>query len=184
MTNFEDLKSQWENQPEINIPNNGSKRIIEKVAFVKKKQQITNIVLGITTLVLVSFFFYIKAYKNILLATALMLMIGSLLTRIAIEYFSTKALKNINISLNASAFKEKIIDYYQKRIKIHHIFTPIIAALYIVGFIMLLPFFKEELSAGFYTYIKVSGVIIFIILTLFIRKEILKELKTIKQLSS
>lgn len=184
MTNFEDLKSQWENQPELETPNNGSKLIIKKISFVKRKQLIANIVLGITSIILVGFFIYIKAYKNVVVAAALVLMIGSLITRIIIENMSSLKLKSIDVTVDAATFKEKMIDYYKRRIKIHYVITPIIAALYIIGFILLLPFFKEELSSGFYMYIKVSSVVIFIVLTIFIRKQVLKEIKTLKELSN
>lgn len=183
MTNFEDLKSQWENQPNPETPNDGYKDIIKKVNFIKNKQLITNIVLGLTTLVLTSFFFYIKAYKNGIVSFSLLLMIAALLTRILIENLSTKRLKNINVTLETVAFKQKMIDYYKKRIKTHYVITPIIVVLYIVGFVMLLPFFKQELSNGFYTYIKVSAVVIFVVLTVFIRKQILKEIKILQELS-
>lgn len=182
MKNFEDLKSDWNDQSEIEAPISGSKDIIKSVLFVKRKQLITNGVLGCVAVVLVSFFFYIKAYRNTLVAVALLLMIGSLIVRILIEYVSSKKLKKINIGTNMRTYKDHMIDYHKKRIKIHYVFTPIIVVFYITGFIMLLPFFKEELSAGFNTYIRVSGVIIFIVLTFFIRKEILKELRTLKEL--
>lgn len=182
MKEFEDLKSGWNNQPHIQTTNKGSKNVIKTVLFIKRKQQITNMVLGVTIMVLISFFFYIKAYKNTTVALALFLMIGPLLVRIFMEYISRKELKKINIATNSKSFKLQMIDYYKKRIRTHRVFTPIIGILYIIGFIMLLPFFKENLSIGLYTYIKFSGAVIFIILTLFIRKEILKELKILKQL--
>ena len=182
MTKFKDLKSQWENQSELKTPNNGSEQIIQRMNFVKRKQLITNIVLGVTSIVLVSFFFYIKAYKNEIVAFALLLMIGSLLIRIFIENRSSQKLKNINITVDARTFKQKMIEYYKKRIKIHYVITPVIVALYIIGFIMLLPFFKQELSTGFYIYIKLSAIMILIVLTIFIRKQVLKERNTLKEL--
>ena len=182
MKNFEDIKSQWENQPEINIPYNGPKLIIEKMTFIKRKQRITNMVLGVTVTVLVGFFLYIAAYSNLIAALALLLMIGSLLSRILIEFFSIKKLKRINMSADAKVFKQKIIDYYKNRIKTHYIITPIIIVLYAIGFIILLPFLKGALSSGFYTYIKVSAVVILVVLGIFIRKQILKELVVLKEL--
>lgn len=183
MTNFEDLKSQWDNQPKSKVPIDGSKQIIKRIHFIKQKQRITNMVLGITAIVIISFFVYIKAYRNAIVTTALLLMIVSLLSRILIENVSRRKFKNMNVTLDAETFKQKMIAYYKKRMKIHYLITPVIAALYIVGFIMLLPFFKEELSNGFYLYIKVSAVAVFVSLTVFIRKEVLKELKILKELS-
>lgn len=184
MKTFEDLKSQWEKQPEFITPNNGSKLIIEKVTFIKRKQRIANIVLTITSIILIGFFFYIKAYNNRLVTMALVLMIGSVWARICIEFLSIRKLKEINITNTASEFKQKIIIYYKSRIKIHYILTPIIIALYALGFIILLPFFKESLSSGFFTYIQVSSVVVLIVLGLFIRKQVQKELFVLKELQA
>ena len=184
MKTFEDLKSQWEKQPEIKTPNDGAKLIIKKLNFVKRKQDITKMVLGVTSIILIGFFFYISAYNNIIVALALLLMIGSLAIRIAIEYRSTNILKQINRTVGVVEFKKNLVDYYKSRIKIHYIFTPIIVILYILGFIILLPFFKEALSSGFYTYIQVSSIVILLVLVFFIRKQILKEILIIKEISS
>lgn len=184
MKDFEDLKSQWEKQPELIAPNNGSKMIIEKVTFIKRKQRIANVILTTTSIILIGFFFYIKAYNNSLVTIALVLMIGSLWARICIEFLSIRKLKEINITNTASVFKQKIIMYYKSRIKIHYIFTPIIITIYAIGFIILLPFFKESLSSGFFTYIQVSSVVVLIVLGLFIRKQIQKELFILRELQA
>ncbi len=57
MTAFENLKSQWENQPQLEAPNNGPKSIMDKMASIKKKQQITNGVLSVVLIILIAFFF-------------------------------------------------------------------------------------------------------------------------------
>ena len=57
MTTFEDLKSQWDEQPEYKTPDNGSKLIIEKVTIIKRNQRITNMVLSATVIMLGAFFF-------------------------------------------------------------------------------------------------------------------------------
>ncbi|OEK06123.1 hypothetical protein A8C32_19015 [Flavivirga aquatica] len=169
---FENIKSQWENQSELMPPKNGSKLIIERITFIKKKQRITNVILSITGIILIAFFFYIAAYNNVLVAVALLLMLGSLLVRIIIEQFSIKKLKQIKVTISATAFKQEMINYYRKRIRTHYIITPIVIVCYAIGFIILLPFFKESLSNGFYTYIQVSSIVILVVLTLFIIKEV------------
>lgn len=184
MTTFEDLKSQWENQPQENTPNNGSELIVKKINRIKRKQGITNIVLLITTGILISFFFYIEAYKYKVVSFGLLLMISSLGVRIFIEYFSLKKLKQINITTNAVVFNKNMTAYYKKRIRTHYVSTPIIILLYSVGFIILLPSFKKSLSAGFYNYIICSALIILIIMVLYIRKQINEELSVLKGVSS
>lgn len=183
MKTFEELKSQWDNQPELETPKEGAKSIIKKVNSIKNKQQITNIILGFTALILIVFFFYISAYNNILVTSALFLMVGSLLARMVIEYISVKRLKQIKVTIVSSEFKKSLANYYKKRVRTHYIFTPIIVIFYIVGFIILMPFFEDALSKGFYTYIKISGIAVLLFFIFFIRKQILKELHALKELN-
>ncbi|MEM5565593.1 hypothetical protein WNY78_10780 [Psychroserpens sp. AS72] len=182
MTTFEELKSDWDNQPKQNPPRGGSELIVQKINGLKRKQWITNIVLLITVLILIGFFFYVEAYNNTTVTFALFLMVSSLLVRIIIEYFSIKKLQEIDVTVNSSVFNDNIIAYYKKRIRTHYIITPIIIILYSLGFILLLPSFKKYLSEGFYTYIIFSAIIILIIMVLFFRKQIKKELSIVKGL--
>lgn len=184
MKTFEDLKSQWEEQPLPETPNDGSRIVMEKIDFIQKKQHITNGILLATTLVLIGFFFYINAYANVVVTLGLFLMIGALVVRIIIEVFSIKDLKRMDFTQDAKAFKMDMISYYKKRITTHYVATPIILALYATGFIILLPSFKQNLSKGFYTYIVVSAIIILIILIFFIGKQIQKELHSLKQIKN
>jgi hypothetical protein len=183
MTSFEEIKSQWKDQKAIEIPNNGHKIIIDKVNDIKKKQKQTNIILFLTILVLIAFFVYIAAYKYLIVASALLLMIGSLAVRIGLELQSIKKLSRLNVNISASSFKENIISYYKNRVHIHLIWTPIIILIYSIGFVMMLPSFKASLSSGFYTYILVSSVVILVILSFFIYKQIMKELSVLKELT-
>ncbi len=184
MITFEDLKSEWEDQPVQNTPINGAKDIIQKVAFLNKKQQITSIILTITIVVLLGFFFYITAYKNTVASIALILMASSLLVRVFIEFFSIRKLQQIKITVSTKTYKSKIVSYSKNRLKTHYVITPIILIMYSIGFIMLLPIFKQGLSYGFYIYILISGILVLITLALFIRKQILKELSVIKELKN
>ncbi|MFK7781174.1 hypothetical protein [Psychroserpens sp.] len=184
MTEFNDLKSQWTQQPKTEAPNNGSKDIIKRISFLKKKQQIANIVLSITVLILVVFFFYINAYSHALVSFALFLMISVLLVRIILEYLSMSKLNKLDVTTNVTSFKQDITKYYKNRLKTHYIFTPIILILYIVGFIILMPFFKDNLSHGFYIYISISGIFVLLILGFFIGIQIKKELEILQQIKN
>ncbi|GAB1857951.1 hypothetical protein MHTCC0001_27880 [Flavobacteriaceae bacterium MHTCC 0001] len=181
---FEDLKLQWQDQPKQNIPNNGARLILEKVAFLKRKQQITNMVLIISMIILIGFFIYVGAYMQTTAAMAFVLMIVPLFIRVSIEHKSVKKLKQINISESTSMFKAKVITYHKNRIRTHYIITPILILSYCFGFTMLLPFFKQGLSYDFYIYILVSGVVVLLSLAFFIRKQILNELIILKELKN
>lgn len=184
MTNFENLKSQWENQPKLKTPDNGSKIVIEKVAFLKRKQRITNFVLSITAIILLGFFFYITAYNNTKVTMALLLMFGAVLVRIIVEQLSIKKLYRLDVTTNNTTFKQKMVSYYKSRINTHYVITPILIILYITGFMILMPYFKQGLSTGFYTYIQVSGFMTLLVLVFLIGKQIAKEIKILKGLSS
>ncbi|RXJ52479.1 hypothetical protein [Gelidibacter gilvus] len=184
MKTFEDLKSQWEEQSQPEIPNDGSKIVMQRINDIQNKQRITNAVLLTTTMVLIGFFFYVNAYSSLVVSLGLLLMIGSLIVRIMIEFFSIKALERIDFTKDAVTFKTDMISYYKKRITTHYVATPIILALYATGFILLLPSFKQNLSQGFYRYIVVSAIVILIVMVFFIWKQIQKELNSLKQLKS
>lgn len=183
MKAFDDLKSQWKEQPLPETPKNGSKTVLEKISFLRRKQRITNGVLLTTILILTGFFFYINAYKYMIVTFGLLLMIGTLLIRVVIEYFSIKKLKQLDVKKDAISFKTDMIAYYNTRIKTHYIATPVIILLYAVGFCLLLPSFKQSLSKGFYTYIVVSAIIILFIMVFFIGREIRRELNLIKKIA-
>lgn len=180
---FDDLKFQWKEQPLPETPEDGSKAVLKKVNFLKKKQRIANCVLIITMLVLIGFFFYIDAYNNMIVTFGLLLMISSLLIRVSIEYFSIKKLKQLDVTKDAITFKTEMIAYYKTRLKTHYIATPIIIFFYAVGFCILLPSFKQSLSKGFYTYVWVSASVLLFIMVFFIAREIKKELSNIKEIT-
>ncbi|MBF8150829.1 hypothetical protein ITJ86_13030 [Winogradskyella sp. F6397] len=65
---------------------------------------------------------------------------------------------------------------------INFVITPICIAVYIFGFYLLLPYFKDYFSKGFYTYILISGVISLIVVIAIIVKSTIKEQRYLKQL--
>lgn len=183
MDSFKKIQSEWEKQAEIVIPENGFETILSKIKAIKNKQKITNVVLGITVLILIGFFFYISGYNNNQVVLGLSLMIGGLITRIIIEILSIRRLKKLNRSKNNRVFRQDLIAYYSQRKIVHLVITPLIVLSYSIGFIILLPLFKANLSSGFYTYVVVSSTVVFLVLGIFISRQInneLVELRTLK----
>ncbi|HLW31359.1 MAG TPA: hypothetical protein VKX40_03785 [Aequorivita sp.] len=182
MSNFDNLKQQWA-QREIPLPNeNEFNRIIEKSKSIRKKQRIGQIVLTTTVLVLIAFFFYISAYKNSQVFLGLGIMIGSLVLRIGIEFLAMIKKAQLPPDRDMKSYTHKLIEFYKQRKYIHFIITPVLFLSYIIGFLMLLPSFKQELSAGFYTYIVISSSLIFTALAILISYQIVKELNLLKEL--
>lgn len=182
MEAFEDLKTQWNDQEEVLVPKEGAKQLIEKIAGIRKKQGITNLVLSITVVVLIAFLFYVSAFKFQTTMTGLLIMIGVLIIRIVLEFFSIKKLRNMSPIANASKYKQEITKYYDSRRIIHFMITPIIVTAYCIGFYILLPDFKASLSTGFYWYIIGSAIVTLIVLSLFVGKKIQQELKLLGNL--
>lgn len=190
MKEFDNMISGWKNQTipasankAIDIANLAQKRLKDT----ERKHAATIAVLGTTLLILTAFAIYTGG-KSSLFVAGIGLMIAALGARIAVEWWSSVQLKKLNIREDSSNYLKQLTGFYQTRKKIHSIFTVITFGLYVVGFGMLLPLFKASLSSGFFTYIIVSGVVVFGVLIYFIRKKINEELMnlslTINELSS
>ncbi|WP_281541847.1 hypothetical protein [Maribacter aestuarii] len=182
MTSFNELKSEWGNQPEMKPSQDDFQTMLKRIKTIKNKQRITNVILGITLLVLCFFFIYISGYKNNTVIIGLSLMIGSLVVRIGIEVLSIKKLKSLNVLLKPREYKSELTSYYKNRTLVHYVFTPLIIAIYCSGFILLLPLFKASLSSGFYTYIVISSIVVLFVLGSFIVVQIRRELTELKRL--
>lgn len=182
MSNFDIIKQEWATRKTPATSEKEWKDILDKSKNIHKKQQIGQVVLGITALVLILFFIYVSAYKFATVFLGLGIMIGSLLLRIGIEFFAMVKKSYLPVDEAMKMYNGKLIKYYRQRKVTHFIVTPILFGSYIVGFILLLPSFKESLSSGFYTYILISSCFIFIALALLIGTQIKKELSLFREL--
>lgn len=184
MSDFETLKSSWNDQSAPNTPENGSQQIVKKAEYIKNKQKLTNLILSITLIVLVVFFFYITAYNNARAALGLGIMISVLAIRIVLELVSIKNLKSLKFDIDAITFKSRIRNYYKNRVWTHYVGTPLIIFAYCFGFVLLLPLFEKNLSNGFYLYIKISAVFVLIGLLTLIAVQVKKELSILKAIQN
>ncbi len=182
MITFDNLKNQWGNQSSPETPIDGAKQIANKMKTLRTRQWTTIAIISITVLVLIGFFFYISAYMVPIVTIGLLLMIIPLIFRVGLEGFSIKTLENIDVSIDTSHFRDRIVQYYKSRMVVHFIATPIIFGLYITGFILLMPSFKANLSSGFYTYIQISSVVVLLALAFMIAQTIKKEIQILKNL--
>lgn len=182
MKTFKDLQTQWKNQSEVQVPENGAERIIVTLSGIKKKQRLTNGILSITAVVLIAFFFYVSAFKFQTVLIGLLLMIGALFLRIVLELLSLRQLRSMDPLHRALEYKKQMIRYYDRRRIIHLVATPLIILAYGFGFWLLLPAFKTSLSTGFYQYIVWSSLGVLLVLGFFIAKQIQEELRILKSL--
>ncbi len=180
--NFENISQNWQNQP-IQKTETSSDDIIKKAQFqtqkLKQKKWWTMSILGFSTAVLIGFFLSVGAYKHMMESLGLSLMIIMLLLRIILELMSKNRLQKLDQTLNFQSYVSQLQTYFKNRRWIHFIFTPVIYLAYFGGFVSMLPVFKRELSSGFYLYILISGVVVFIGLAFFIGFHIRKELKAL-----
>ena len=86
-------------------------------------------------------------------------MIFSLTLRIILEFYSIYRKENQLISMAQKSYHAYLKKYYKIRLMINYVITPVCIAVYLFGFYLLLPYFKEYFSKAFYTYILISGII-------------------------
>lgn len=182
MKDFQNIKNQWGMRQTIGLPENGAAEIIKKGKAINRGQIIAQLVLAITSIVLIGFFFYISAYKNSTVSFGLLLMIGSLLFRILVEFAFTFRTRKFHPGESFKDFNGKLQGYYKSRLYINYLVTPVLFVSYIIGFIVLLPSFRENLSLGFYHYVFYSSWVIFAFLAVLIFVQVRKELRLIREL--
>ncbi len=182
MNNFEELQNKWKNQSGLSATENGFESLLKSVKSIERKQKIMNVVLLTTIIVLLFFAMYVSGYKNSNFLLGISLMIGSLIFRIAFELYSLQRSKKLNFINDYKVFKEDLTSYFSYRKFVHYMITPLSILVYVVGFIVLLPLFKASLSHGFYIYILVSSIGLLLIFSVFIYRQIKKELFKLNQL--
>lgn len=182
MNNFEEIQHQWNNQQVVETSQKEFNALLKKTREIEKKQKITNLVLTATILVLVAYVIYVAAYNNTTFMIGVSLMIVSLVIRVLLEIASLRRLRNLNFLEDQGRFKEALLQYYQKRKVVHYFLTPIIFISYVIGFVILLPLFKQNLSHGFYLYIIFSSLALLVFFIFFITKQITQELSKLRAL--
>lgn len=187
MKTFEELQNIWDQQTESDRKPTANE-IIKKAEVhtkkIKRSHLWTKVILSLTSLILISYFIWVGAYKQTLLGFGLCLMITMLLVRVALEWISAKKLERLKTDVNLIEYSKLAYQFYEWRKKIHYIFTPVIYLTYIVGFTLLLPVFKENFSRGFYLYILTSGYVFLLIFALFMIRIIRKEIKLLNFLKN
>ena len=179
---FKDIQDTWQQQSDATTTPPDFKPAQQKLKTLRKRQRITQFILGITGATLLLFFFYIEAYKNSGPFLGMLLLIGVILIRVYIEIKSQQKLGEINVLLSFIEFKEQLIKYYQNRKKPAFQTIPILLIVYNIGFIIMAYYFYLYLSRGFFYYIVTSYIVSFIFLFFFIRKQVLQELEILKNL--
>lgn len=179
----DELTQLWNSQPEPEGPN-GPEQLIQKAQNQRSKQYISIAVMGITVVVLLIYAgYYLTADWNPF-SLGLTLMISSLSFRIILELRSLYRKESQLITLDPRSFKTYLKKYHRLRLWVNYIVTPICFAIYIVGFTLLLPYFKKIFSQAFYLYLLISGFGSLLVIALIIIRSTLKERAFLKQLNA
>jgi len=179
---FKDLQNTWQQQSGQPTTPPDFTPAQQKLQKLRKGQRITQLVLSVTGIVLIGFFFYIAAYKFSGTLLGMSLLIGVVVVRVFIEIRSQQTLRKINVLLSLEEFKTQLISYYQKRKILAFRTIPILITLYNIGVIIMMYYFYQYLSRGFFYYVVISYIVSFVVLFYFIRKQILSELQILKAL--
>lgn len=187
MKDFENLQHLWHNQKDKNHlvqPQSLIDKAEKQSRAIRQKHIGTTVVLATTLAIIIGYFIWVGFYGLNLFSLGIATMASMLFIRIALELSSMKKLTNIKPYQDFSRYSSALIHFYQWRKKIHYIITPIIYISYFIGFLMLLPTFKQYLSSGFYTYVIVSGIVVFFGLGFFIAKQIKQEVAMLEHLKN
>jgi len=177
----DNLDALWQSQND-NIDISDANRVINKAKKQRNGQYITIAVMTITLFILIvyTFYFSFNEWNNFNLG--LMLMISSLAIRIILEIYSVYKKENQLIAMHHKSYLNYLKKYYKTRMIIHYLVTPLCITSYSIGFYLLLPYFKNYLSEGFYNYILISGVLVIFFIVAIITNSTLKERRFLKQL--
>ncbi|MBJ2175554.1 hypothetical protein JBL43_14980 [Aureibaculum sp. A20] len=160
-----------------------AKDIITKAKKQRNSQYISITVMSVTVVVLLVYAFYFAFSQWNTFNLGLLLMISSLTFRIVLEFYTVYRKEKQLISMAQKPYYAYLKRFYKIRLLINYVITPVCIAVYIIGFYLLLPYFKEYFSKGFYTYIIISGVISLLGVIAIIIYGTIKEHRFLKQLN-
>lgn len=175
------LEKLWQSQ-NLEVAPDGLNAIFSKAKKQRNGQYIAIAVLGVTVLILIVFtlFFAMDQWNDFSLG--LVLMIGSLLFRIMLEFFTLYRKKEQLIALSSKDFEFYLQKHYRRRLMINYVITPLCFGIYIYGFLKLLPYFKAEFSSSFYNYILISGVVSLVLIAGLVLRSVLQERRFLNEL--
>jgi hypothetical protein len=182
---MDDLKSIWKSAKGATGPTGVSPATLINQAEAKKKNAVVShfwnigILLALAVILILCFYFFFP-FREILSRTGVGFMIGGLFVRIAIEIFSIRKSNNVKVSDTTAQATEDTLAFYEFRKKIHGPVTLSIVLTYIAGFYMLSPEFSKYIPAMWMVIMDVGFLVGAIVMALFIRTGIRKELEDLK----
>lgn len=186
MKSFSNLEQAWQQQSSKGshrpMPEQLMQLSEEQAKQMKAKFRWTIGLLTLTVFILIAYFATYAGFSFTTFSIGLLLMISSLTIRIVLEWISTLQFRQLDRLVDFSTFLQQSTAFYSKRRILHLVITPLLYATYIVGFVLLLPVFKQEFSNGVYLYFVFSGFGSLLVLAWYIYKANRKELSLLKKL--
>jgi hypothetical protein len=139
-------------------------------------------VLSGTVAVLVFYFYYLYNFQDTLSIVGYNLMIGGLVLRIIIEFFSAWRSTKIKFSDTTTTSLQYLLSFLEFRKRIHGPVTIVIFILYFIGFYMLTPEFSRHISIEWLVIMNVSALFIAVILMYFILRGIRQEMEHLENM--
>ena len=179
--NFEEIQKLWHQQENNSVaPSVLMEKGREAQQKIKNEHRYTMIIMIISAGVLISFFIAITAWHYEGFTAKLFLMVFVLLLRWLLERYSFRKWQHIKPTLSAEVYMKKITSFYRWRKKLHIVYTPILIVIYTIGFLLLLPYFEESLSRGFYLYVIWSGAVSIAVICIIIFRQVRRELRLLR----
>ena len=175
------LSMLWESQQASRQELNPA--LLKQLASKQRKGQfLTLTIIGVTFLVvgLYALIYALGTWNNFSLGLLLMLL--SLAVRIGFELFSMYKKETQLVAMDPLSFQKYLKQHYRLRLRVNYWITPLCFGVYLFGFTLLLPFFKQAFSGAFYNYILVSGFGSIFIVGIIIVRSVIKELGFLKEL--
>lgn len=176
---LDDIKKQWAaakaSQP--TPATNTLENIRKKVSHSRQAHRANALVLIATCLVLIWFFRYIAPLQDTLSHVGIALMIGGLVVRVLIEWWSHQRSTRLRFAESTSQAATDVRQFYQWRQRIHGPVTLSILLLYSLGFYLLSPEFSQYFSLPVMILLDGSYVVIFVVLFILIRRGVKKEME-------
>ncbi|HMO33107.1 MAG TPA: hypothetical protein PKE63_01185 [Lacibacter sp.] len=186
MNTFTDFENLWQQQSrpaaQRPAPEEVVQRAEQQAVQLKKKFRWTMGILLLTVVIIAGYFFQYAGFRFTAFSAGLLLMIGSLLLRIVLEWISAREFRRLDVRADFTTYLQRLTAFYKKRRTLHGLITPLLYAVYTTGFVLLLPVFRQEFSTGFYYYLLASGFGSLVVLGWVILKANRRELSILAEL--
>ena len=182
---LDDIVNQWKKAKQ-QVPGDSAVDQLIRSAQSKQKASLAfhygnMIVLAGVAVMLILFFIFLFPFREFISRTGVALMVGGLVIRIIIEYYSATKSRTIDVSENALTNTDRTLEFYNFRKRIHGPVTITIVAVYCIGLGLLTPEFYKYIGPIIFLFdgmFCVSGVIII----WQVRKGIKKEMTDLKDI--